>query len=126
MIHPKIVVPDEDEPAAKPAERGLAERPATERPAAAVERSATERSATERPATERPAAERPAASIVERPANAKSTRPLQAGTYRSINAQTESNEDHGTVPVSASGLPADVRVVLQPEWVAGENGGKSR
>ena len=94
MIHPKIVEPDEEQPAPKPAER--------------------------------PVVERAAASIVERPANTKSTRPLQAGTYRSINAQTESNEDHGTVPVSASGLPADVRVVLQPEWVAGENGGKSR
>jgi hypothetical protein len=118
MIHPKIVVPDEDTPAAERpapvAEQPVAEQPAAERPVA------------ERPAPERPAVERPAASIVERPANAKSTRPLQAGTYRSINAQTENNDDPGTVPVSASGLPADVRVVLQPEWVAGENGGKSR
>jgi len=110
MIHPKIVIPDEDEPAEQPAPKPTAP---PERPASVVERAVS-------------ATERSAASIVERPANAKSTRPLQAGTYRSMNAQTENNDDHGTVPVSASGLPADVRVVLQPEWVAGENGGKSR
>jgi hypothetical protein len=67
---------------------------------------------------------------VERSVVTKSTRPLQAGTYRSINAQTEADEEHGAIPVPASGkptsVPSDVRVVLQPEWVAGENGGKPR
>ncbi|HYS39408.1 MAG TPA: hypothetical protein VEO01_27640 [Pseudonocardiaceae bacterium] len=56
---------------------------------------------------------------------------LKAGTYRSINAQSEPDEDRGTIPASATtGVPSsvssDVRIVLQPEWVTGENGGKSR
>jgi hypothetical protein len=55
------------------------------------------------------------------------TRPLQAGTYRSINAHTESAGD-GTAepPPPASSVPSDVRIVLQPEWMPGENGGKRR
>ncbi len=118
MIHPKIVVPP-DEPAEKPVAPA-----APANPAAPVERPAT---VVDRPAT---VVERPA-SVVERPLGTKATRPLQAGTYRSINAQTgPADEDHGTIPVSASGMPtsvpSDVRIVLQPEWAAGENGGKSR
>lgn len=57
---------------------------------------------------------------------------LLAGTYRSINAAAEPDgEPEGQAdapnadtnsPVAPA--PADVRIVLQPEWMAGENGGK--
>jgi hypothetical protein len=69
----------------------------------------------------------------------KPNRMLLAGTYRSINAAAEpdSVSDDGA-PEDAAGAPkvdtdgpvapapADVRIVLQPEWMAGENGGKRR
>ena len=71
------------------------------------------------------------ATSVAKPASAaKSKRPPQTATYRSVNAQNEPNgEEHDAVPSATNGNsapPSDVRVVLQPKWVGGENGGKSR
>jgi len=58
-------------------------------------------------------------------------RPPEAAMYRSVNAQSEANgDDHDASPPATdddSGpVPSDVRVVLQPKWIGGENGGKSR
>ena len=115
MIHPKIVIPPQaapEEPAEQPTPAAQQPTPAAPVPVKALNAPPT-----------------PPAPA-ERPVNVKSTRPLKAGTYRSINAQTESaDEEHGTVPVSATksnSVPSEVRIVLQPEWVSGENGGKQR
>ena len=61
-----------------------------------------------------------AAKVVKRP---------PAATYRSAYAQGPVNgEDHEAKPGANGGSladPSDVRVVLQPKWFGGENGGKS-
>jgi hypothetical protein len=70
-----------------------------------------------------------AASVVRHPSTTTSTRP-PAATYRSVNARSEAKgEGNDSTPAATNGsAPAqsDVRVVLQPKWVGGENGGKSR
>jgi hypothetical protein len=72
----------------------------------------------------------PVPAAAPAPAGAKAARTLQAGTYRSVNAAAEADAGAGTLPAAptspAPPVPADVRIVLQPEWVAGENGGKRR
>lgn len=71
------------------------------------------------------------AAVIKHPSAAKPKRPADAATYRSVNAQSAANgENHDAVP-SATGAdsdpaPSDVRIVLQPKWAAGENGGKPR
>jgi hypothetical protein len=73
---------------------------------------------------------------VEKPAP-KQSRPSSAGTYRSANAQNPTNgqgavngDDRKAAPADPSSNSvnesSDVRVVLQPKWVGGENGGKSK
>ena len=66
--------------------------------------------------------------VVKPASSAKSKRPPQTATYRSVNAQNEpTGEDHEVVPSATNGNAkptSDVRVVLQPKWVGGENGGK--
>jgi hypothetical protein len=71
------------------------------------------------------------AKVAKHPPAAKSPRPSAAGTYRSANAQSEANgADHETAPPATNGdveaAPSDVRVVLQPKRIGGENGGKSQ
>jgi hypothetical protein len=70
------------------------------------------------------------AKVVKHQLSPKSTRPPQAATYRSVNAQSEANaDDHDASTPATNGdsadVHSDVRVVLQPKWVGGENGGKS-
>jgi hypothetical protein len=81
------------------------------------------------PTVERTAIIKRSASVIK-PTPAKSTRAPEAATYRSVNAQTETNgADHdAAAPTNgdSEAAPSDVRVVLQPKWVGGENGGKSR
>jgi hypothetical protein len=73
---------------------------------------------------------------VEKPP-AKPARPTSAGTYRSANAQNPTNgqtpangDDRKPNPADPSNNKgnesSDVRVVLQPKWVGGENGNKSK
>jgi hypothetical protein len=73
---------------------------------------------------------------VEKPP-AKPVRPTSAGTYRSANAQNPTNGQgpaNGDDRKQSPGDPSnnkgnessDVRVVLQPKWVGGENGNKSK
>jgi len=73
---------------------------------------------------------------VEKPP-AKPARPTSAGTYRSANAQNPTNgqgatngddrKQNPTDPNNNKGNESsDVRVVLQPKWVGGENGNKSK
>ena len=73
---------------------------------------------------------------VEKPP-AKPARPTSAGTYRSANAQNPTNgqtpangDDRKQNPADPSNTKgnesSDVRVVLQPKWVGGENGNKSK
>ncbi|MDT5033565.1 MAG: hypothetical protein QOC94_3736 [Actinoplanes sp.] len=52
----------------------------------------------------------------------------KAATYRSTNAQNEDGDADDTpeTNVDAEDAASDVRVVLQPTWVGGENGGKSQ
>jgi hypothetical protein len=82
---------------------------------------------------ESPAAslERTAIIIKRVPPAAKPTRAPEAATYRSANAQGETNgNDHDAEAAETNGdsdaSPSDVRVVLQPKRVGGENGGKAR
>jgi len=73
---------------------------------------------------------------VEKPP-AKPARPASAGTYRSANAQSPTNgqvpangDERKQNPVDPNNTKgnesSDVRVVLQPKWVGGENGNKSK
>jgi hypothetical protein len=73
---------------------------------------------------------------VEKPP-AKPVRPPSAGTYRSANAQTPTNgqgpangDDRKQSPADPNNTKgnesSDVRVVLQPKWVGGENGNKPK
>ena len=73
---------------------------------------------------------------VEKPP-AKPARPTSAGTYRSANAQNPTNgqaptngDDRKQNPAdpgnNSANESSDVRVVLQPKWVGGENGNKSK
>ena len=71
------------------------------------------------------------AKVAKHPPVAKPPRPAEAGTYRSANAQSPANGvDHDSVPAGTNGdsggAASDVRVVLQPKWVGGENGGKKQ
>ena len=71
------------------------------------------------------------AKVVKRSPAAKLTRPPEAAMYRSVNAQNEVNGDDHDVSAPATDedsdpVPSDVRIVLQPKWIGGENGGKSR
>jgi len=65
----------------------------------------------------------------------KQWRPTASGTYRSANAQDQVNGLNGNGDDRQPASPekngnaddsSDVRVVLQPKWVGGENGGKSK
>ncbi|WP_030435770.1 hypothetical protein [Actinoplanes subtropicus] len=73
---------------------------------------------------------------VEKPP-VKPARPASAGTYRSANAQTPTNgqapangDDRKPNPADPNNNKgnesSDVRVVLQPKWVGGENGNKPK
>jgi len=73
---------------------------------------------------------------VEKPP-VKPVRPTSAGTYQSANAQNQTNgqgpangDDRKQNPVDPSNNKgnesSDVRVVLQPKWVGGENGNKPK
>ena len=69
-----------------------------------------------------------ATSVVKPPRAAQSTRP-PAATYQSTNAQSKAaGDDHDAVPSARNGDSAaassDVRVVLQPKRLSGENGRK--
>jgi hypothetical protein len=69
------------------------------------------------------------ASVAKRPATVKS-RPPEAAMYLSVNAQSEGDgDDHDAESPATNGdgdpVPSDVRIVLQPKWLGGENGGKS-
>ena len=109
MTRKLIVVPpekkaDEEKPAA-----GTGPSESVERTAIVVKRSA---------------------KVAKHPPVAKPPRPAEAGTYRSANAQNPANGvDHDAVPAGTNGdsgaAASDVRVVLQPKWVGGENGGKN-
>jgi len=102
-----------------------------------------------RPGSEAPAARGPIPESVERTAIiikrnppvekpvAKQGRLSSAGTYRSANAQNPTNGQNGAngddrKPASndansnSGSEPSDVRVVLQPKWVGGENGNKPK
>jgi hypothetical protein len=79
-------------------------------------------------------------SSVVKPPVPKQQRRSPAATYRSANAQSVNGEDsesddkaeeHESAPVETANGDAkadssDVRAVLQPKWVGGENGGKSK
>ena len=65
----------------------------------------------------------------DRPSVVKVMRPPGAATYRSVNVRTEANgESNDAVRPATNGnadaISSDVRIVLQPKRVAGENGGK--
>jgi hypothetical protein len=69
------------------------------------------------------------AKVVKHPPAVKPARP-PAATYRSTYSQSPANgDDDGAAKPPTNGDssqdPSDVRVVLQPKWVGGENGGKS-
>jgi hypothetical protein len=71
------------------------------------------------------------ASAAKQPSAPKPKRPPESSTYRSANAKSEANgDDHDAVPAATNGdsaaVPSDVRVVLQPKRLGGENGGKSQ
>jgi hypothetical protein len=71
------------------------------------------------------------ALVARRSSAAKPTRPGEAGTYMSMNAHGEAEgDDHDGVPPATNGdaaaIPSDVRTVLKPKRVGGENGGKSQ
>ncbi len=69
----------------------------------------------------------PAGSAPAMPASSAG-RTLQAGTYRSVNAAVEPESPSAPAPPESAPavptMPADVTIVLQPEWVTGENGNK--
>ena len=69
------------------------------------------------------------AKVVKQPSVIKPARP-PAATYRSAYTQAGANgDDHDNSTPATNGDsaadPSDVRVVLQPKWVGGENGSKS-
>ena len=71
-----------------------------------------------------------AVNQLSRPGVNKPPRGLKAGTYRSINAG-EHDGDPAHVPADhtaahTGAVPADVTIVLPPEWAAGENGNGKR
>jgi predicted kinase len=77
-------------------------------------------------------------SVVKQPAVKTETRRSPAATYRSANAHHQVNggaanggsgDEHATgadANGDASADSSDVRVVLQPKWVGGDNGGKAK
>jgi hypothetical protein len=72
-----------------------------------------------------------AAPVVNGRAVANPTRPGEAGTYVSMNAQGEVNgANHDANATATNGdeaaNPSDVRAVLNPKWVGGQNNGKSQ
>jgi hypothetical protein len=94
-----------EQPATPPAR--LTSTPAVERTAIVIQRSA---------------------HVVKHPPAAKPARAPEAAMYRSVNAQTATNGDDSASPDAdndSAAAPSDVRVVLQPKWLGGENGGKA-
>jgi hypothetical protein len=77
-----------------------------------------------------PAAAERTAIIVQRTARLvkhvppEESKASAAATYRSVNAQDE-EDDGEAANGEAAAVPSEVRVVLQPKWLGGENGSKS-
>lgn len=79
-----------------------------------------------------PAAAERTAIIVQRTARLlkhvppEEPKPPAAATYRSVNAQDEDDhDDDEATNGEPAAVPSEVRVVLQPKWLGGENGSKS-
>jgi hypothetical protein len=66
------------------------------------------------------------ARLVKKPPVEKPAQPPAAATYRSVNAQNDDDGDKAKdLNGDAAAVSSEVRVVLQPKWLGGENDGKS-